>query len=353
MTNDNERTMPSTNRTTTMTTTPSIGEATRVSARRALPLLVAAALGLAACQSVPTREPSIVQAQQAYDSAANDPRIARTAQTELREARDALARADAAWQQNHNVEEARHLAYLAEQRARIAAEVGNRRAAEESLQQASTERDRVRLQARERETQLQRERALEAQQRAQLEAARAAAAQNQAQQALSAADRERQQAQMASQQAQAAMSAVERERQRAAQLQNELRELSAKNTDRGLVVTLSDVLFDTGKAELRTGAMRAVDRLAEVLKQYEERRVSIEGFTDSTGSDDYNMALSERRANAVRQALVSRGVPPNRIMVRPYGEAYPVATNDTAAGRQMNRRVEIVLSDSQGNVRGR
>jgi outer membrane protein OmpA-like peptidoglycan-associated protein len=115
-----------------------------------------------------------------------------------------------------------------------------------------------------------------------------------------------------------------------------------------MVMTLSDVLFDTAQATLKPGADRAVDRLAQFLKDSPGTHVLIEGHTDSVGSDDYNVALSERRAQAVADALTARGVSADRIQTKGLGKSYPVATNDTQAGRQQNRRVEIVFSDTSG-----
>jgi len=115
-----------------------------------------------------------------------------------------------------------------------------------------------------------------------------------------------------------------------------------------MVMTLSDVLFDTGKATLKPGATRDLDRLATALKDNPSTRVKIEGYTDSVGSDSYNQELSERRARAVADALQSRGVPADRYQIEGLGKEFPVATNDTPAGRQQNRRVEIVFSDDAG-----
>ncbi|MDQ2778763.1 MAG: OmpA family protein, partial [Pseudomonadota bacterium] len=130
---------------------------------------------------------------------------------------------------------------------------------------------------------------------------------------------------------------------RAAALQAQLAELQAKQTDRGMVLTLGDVLFDTGRAELKSGANRTLDQLTAFLKEHGERSVQIEGYTDSTGSEQTNQVLSERRAIAVKNALTDRGVEANRISARGMGPANPVASNGTQGGRQQNRRVEIVL----------
>jgi outer membrane protein OmpA-like peptidoglycan-associated protein len=123
-------------------------------------------------------------------------------------------------------------------------------------------------------------------------------------------------------------------------------ELAARRTDRGLVVTLSeDVLFDVDRSEIKPGGAQELARVADFLRNHPDRNILVEGHTDSTASDAYNLALSQRRANAVEDLLISLGVEPTRIEGRGYGEQLPVATNDTAAGRQQNRRVELVILD--------
>ena len=117
----------------------------------------------------------------------------------------------------------------------------------------------------------------------------------------------------------------------------------AKQTERGMVLTLGDVLFDTGRAELNAGAAHTLDQLSAFLKENPERTIEVEGYTDAVGSDQMNRTLSERRANSVKNALMDRGVASNRISARGFGEARPVASNNTSAGRQQNRRVEVVL----------
>jgi outer membrane protein OmpA-like peptidoglycan-associated protein len=137
---------------------------------------------------------------------------------------------------------------------------------------------------------------------------------------------------------------------RAAQLEAQLADLSAKKTDRGMVVTLSDVVFGIDLTRLSADGMRTVQKLTTLLQQNPQRNVLIEGFTDSTGTAAHNQALSERRADAVRSALQELGVANARISTHGYGEFHPVASNDTAANRQLNRRVEIILSDDKGVV---
>jgi outer membrane protein OmpA-like peptidoglycan-associated protein len=110
------------------------------------------------------------------------------------------------------------------------------------------------------------------------------------------------------------------------------------------------VLFDTNQAQLKPGGMRNVLKLANFFKEYPQRTVLIEGFTDSTGSAGSNQDLSERRAGSVRTALLDMGISKDRMTSRGYGESYPAAGNDTATGRQLNRRVEVVVSDESGKI---
>jgi OmpA-OmpF porin, OOP family len=133
----------------------------------------------------------------------------------------------------------------------------------------------------------------------------------------------------------------------AQELERELAELKAKRTDRGFMITLGDVLFEYNQARLKPGAQQNLYQLVSFLKQHPEQNVLIEGHTDSSGSESYNLGLSQRRAQAVRDFLVMNGIGPERINARGYGEAYPVASNDNAAGRQQNRRVEIVFGEGQ------
>ena len=128
-------------------------------------------------------------------------------------------------------------------------------------------------------------------------------------------------------------------------LADELKELQAKQTERGIVLTLGDVLFDSGQASLKPGAASTIDRLSNFLASQPDRSLIIEGHTDSMGSDSFNQQLSESRAESVKAALVAKGIPSERIVAVGKGEAAPVAGNDTSAGRQQNRRVEIVISN--------
>lgn len=149
------------------------------------------------------------------------------------------------------------------------------------------------------------------------------------------------------------MTAAQRSQMEREELERELqslKDLNAKRTDRGLVLTLGDVLFDVNKSTLKPGAMPTMDRLSNFLKEGDNRAVVIEGHTDSTGPEEYNMELSRMRAEAVRTALIDRGVRGEQIRATGKGETTPVASNDNAAGRQQNRRVEIIIPENAGRV---
>lgn len=289
------------------------------------------AAALAACGTTQSRNASIDNAHRLVEQAASSPHVTQYAQAELARARDALARADDAWRDKRDSAHLDHLGYLAGQRAQLAIHLAAQRAADARIQTASAERERLRADARSREAQI-------AQQNAQSAQAQAQSAQAQAQ--------------FAQTQAQTAQAQAVAEAERANRLQRELAALAAKPTDHGMVVMLQDVLFDTGQATLREGAQARLDQLAAVLKNHPERRVMVEGFTDSVGSSDSNLMLSRARAEAVRSALVVRGVAPERIDTRGHGEARPLASNSTQAGRQQNRRVEVVFSDERGRFAG-
>jgi outer membrane protein OmpA-like peptidoglycan-associated protein len=127
------------------------------------------------------------------------------------------------------------------------------------------------------------------------------------------------------------------------QFLKDLSDLQGKMTERGIVLTMGDVLFSFGKADLSAGAVRNLDKLTGFLEKHPDRSVLIEGHTDSIGSDEFNLALSQKRADAVKEAMVGKGIRPDRVLTKGYGKQFPVAGNDTESGRQLNRRVEVVI----------
>ena len=293
---------------------------------------------LAACASTAPL-PALENARSAVSTAAGDPAVNQYAQLELKQATDALAKADRQWADDHDASETNHLAYLATQRAEIATNTARSRQLDANIKQAGGDADRIRLQARTQE-------ADQARMRADAQARNAQLAQQQAMNAEQRAAQQQANATAAMAQASAAQDQVRA-------LQAQLRDMEAQRTERGLLVTLGDVLFAFNKAELSAQAGPRLDKLANFLKQFPDRKLLIEGYTDSVGSESYNQELSERRAMAVRDALVQRGVDTSRIGARGYGKAYPVADNASPEGRAMNRRVEIVIADEKGTLRGR
>lgn len=140
---------------------------------------------------------------------------------------------------------------------------------------------------------------------------------------------------------------------RAASLQRQLTTLEALKTDRGLVITLGDVLFKFNRAEVKSSAQTRMAQLADFLRHYPDRRVSIEGHTDNIGTAAYNNELSQRRAEAIRSQLIGLGIASERISTVGYGKDFPVASNDTDTNRAINRRVEVVISEPGQTVRSR
>lgn len=260
-----------------------------------------------------------------------DPRAAEVATVDMDKARGALERAEAIYAEegNKEPEQLEHEAYLARRYAETAVARADDARAQEEIENAELERTQVLLESRT------------------AEAERRAAEAEQAQALASQRTRVATQAQQAAERAQIA--AVS-ERARANDLAQQIAALEAEQTERGLVLTLGDVLFDTDEAQLKPGADSTLDELASFLDEYQERELLIEGHTDSRGSEGYNRDLSQQRAGAVRDALVDRGIDVARLHVRALGETLPVASNETAAGRQQNRRVEIVISDQDGEI---
>lgn len=280
----------------------------RFTTRRSAVLLAALGAVLSGCASTPDRIQELEAAQALVAQVEVSPR-AGVAAANISEARKSLDRALQAVDRRQ-LGDAKFHANVASAHAQIANEKILTAQAQEALAQGSAERERVVAEARTREAAIANQQADIANQQADVAEQRAASLERQAQ-----------------------------------DLEEQLKDLQTRKTERGLVLTLGDVLFDTGKANLKPGAYATIDRLANALKEVPTRTVVIEGHTDSVGSDEYNQQLSEQRAQAVQSALMQRGVQGSQISTAGKGEGLPVASNDSAGGRQQNRRVEVIFSE--------
>lgn len=273
---------------------------------------------LAACASTPKGPPpEIVRLDGELSRMRADPRIAPNAVDEISKAQAAV---NVLSNDRRRVAEPefRHGIYIADRLVQTAESVGLARYAEQQGKELGVERDRLIVDVRSRE---------------------ADAARQVANAALATAGDERRSAEIARADANAARNELET-------MRAQLTELQTKQTERGLVVTLGDVLFEVDRAALKPGATRSLNQLADALRKDPDTTITIEGHTDSTGSRDHNMDLSTRRMESVRAYLVTHGVDPAKVAGRGLGPDYPVASNATESGRQQNRRVEVIVNTS-------
>lgn len=251
-------------------------------------LLMSVFLAACATTRMQQQELAVLQrAQQAVAAAAADNQVRRYAGVELQKAQDALQAAQIAWTEEQNRARAEHLAYMALRHAQIAQAVAAEQAAVAQAKQLMERREALRLRAHSQE--------------------------------------------------------LEKKERRIQELKEQLAEFKPKQTEQGIVLTLGDIQFAFDSAELSPAAEDPLNRLAAFLREHPSYRLRIEGYTDSIGSKAYNQRLSEARAQAVADALIARGIAPERMAVVGYGEAEPVAPNSTEAGRARNRRVELVI----------
>jgi len=280
-----------------------------------------AAILLASCATAPSKPDGAAEARTKLTQLQSDPNLANRAPLAFKEADTAVRTAE---QPQADKDLAAYRVYLADRKVEIARAQAQTSLAEDQRSVLSAQRERARLDARTREVDAAKD---------QVVTARAESAEQKvvAEQARGDAD--------------AARLAAASSEQQAAELQRQVDTLQAKPTDRGLVLTLGDVLFTTGRADLKTGASGNLNRLVAFLDKYPDRTVAIEGYTDSVGSEEYNQGLSERRADSVKSYLAGQGIDAIRISASGKGESDPVSGNDSAAGRQQNRRVEVIISN--------
>jgi outer membrane protein OmpA-like peptidoglycan-associated protein len=279
-----------------------------------------ATLILTGCASAPPRDTALDNARAEVDALSQQPLAQQAAADDLNNARRHLQAGDSALQQHLPLSVVDHDAYLASRNAQAGQARVEEAQAKAQITAAQTERQAILLHSRGQEAEI----------------------------AKAQADSARQQADSARQQADNAKLQADAAKEQLASTQQQLADLQAKKTDRGMVLTLGDVLFDTGQASLKPGTTSLMDRVAAFMNDNPMVNVRIEGYTDSTGSPDFNQVLSQNRASAAAVALQSRGVSSNRITPVGKGQELPVATNATSAGRQQNRRVELVFSDNSG-----
>ncbi len=270
-------------------------------------LMLSAAV-LTGCAMAPTSPDGSEDVRAKLTRLQQNPDMMTHARVELRDAEAAVQLAEQPLGSDQDALAA-HRIYMADRMVEIARAKGETRQLEAERELLGEERDEARLEARTRE-----------------------------------ADRARADAERArsSEAAAAAISAREAE-----ELQRQIDMLEAEATERGLVLTLGDVLFATGSAELQGGTNENLNKLVNFLKEYPERQVLIEGHTDNVGSAMFNQSLSRQRAESVQRFLVNRGIDRRRLTVTGYGFERPVASNDTATGRQQNRRVEVVIENEE------
>jgi outer membrane protein OmpA-like peptidoglycan-associated protein len=336
--------------------------------------LIAMAVGaalLAGCASMPVAPEGAAAVRLKLTSLQSDPTLADRAPLAIR---DATAAVVAAEQPEPDQALAEHRVYIADRLVDTARADAEARRAEDQRVALATQRESARLDARTREAnaahaQADVARADDAQQKL-----IASAATDQANSAIAQGDQQRLMADAARDQAtEAQAQGAEQKREadsaradaataaanasdaatlaaagaarQAAELQRQIDLLQARPTDRGLILTLGDVLFVSGRSELRAGASDHLNKLASFLNRYPERSAVIEGYTDSIGTEEYNQGLSQRRADAVRSYLIAQGVASSRLEASGKGESNPVADNASSDGRQQNRRVEVVITN--------
>lgn len=253
---------------------------------RMLAMTTLVGAALAGCTMPYGHNAALDQARHDYLAAQGNPLIAQLARTELQQAADALDQADDALSASADTAEVNHLAYMVRQRVAMARELASQRALAVGGAQRSA---------------------------------------------------------LASQLIDEAQAS---QRVLAARLQA----LNAQQTERGMVITIGDAWFDADESSLQASGVRAIDQLAAILAQYPRRRALIEGYTDNAGTRSQNQMRSGSRADAVKAALIQAGLDRSRVNAQAFGEAHPVASNGSAQGRSLNRRVEIILSDGGGFI---
>lgn len=284
---------------------------------RTLAATAAMSLLVVGCATTPHSPPGAGEVRTKLTRLESDPNLSSRAPVEIREAAAAVQTAEQPTAKDPAL--GAHRVYMADQMVEIAMAKAATRYAEDQRKDLDRQRSQARLDARTRE-----------------------------------ADRAKSQIEMAKSETEAsrasAAAAAVAAASKAEELQRQVDMLQAEATDRGLVLTLSNVLFATGKSDLKAGSINSLDKLVVFLNEYPDRRVAIEGHTDNVGSNELNQTLSQNRSESVRLYLMQRGIQARRLTVAGMGETQPIADNDTTSGRQQNRRVEIIIANPPSAV---
>jgi len=309
----------------------------------------------AACTTAPKKDLALEQVRSQLEELESDPELSGYATLALGEAERALRQAETATGETQRI----HLIYMADRRIQIARAIAQREQLEQELDRLDTERNELLVKA----SQLEAEQArLEAEQARLMSQATAEEAQRAREEAMQAQHREAESERTARQaieeaeqaKALAASSATAAQLARreadlaleqADTLRRQLENLQLRQTESGVVVTLGDVLFETGQTELRQEAMASLVEVVDLLQSEPDKNIRIEGHTDAVGDANTNLEISQRRADAVFEALVSLGVVAERVTTQGMGEDFPIASNETDDGRAQNRRVDVILLD--------
>jgi outer membrane protein OmpA-like peptidoglycan-associated protein len=289
---------------------------------KALIAATVASLLLAACATPPTAPAGSAEARAKLTALQSNPELATRAPVAMKDAEMAVRAASVPQPES---EQSKHGVYMADRKVEIAAAQARASLAEDQLKILSQQRDQSRLDARTREADASMN---------QLASARSEIADQKREADATRVDTENARA----------LAAAEAARQ-SADMQRQLDEMQAKVTDRGMVLTLGDVLFASGKSDLKSGAANHLNKLVTFLNRYPDRTVTIEGYTDAVGSDDSNLGLSQRRADSVKSYLTREGISSARLSSSGKGESMPIGSNDSADGRQQNRRVEVIIAN--------
>ena len=327
---------------------------------------------LASCVSTPEPDPRVATLKNQLNDLMANPELASRGGEQLNRAQNALKTVEnrpkkmddeayeyAIYATNRLIELAKYSAegrYYNDQRSELAneqsrlvlesrtleADLAQQRAERAKSSAMMAEQQRAQAMAEAQEAQQMRDAAMQAKAEAEALKAQAVAA---AETAISEAEKARMMAEAEAARAEAAQAEAAAAKAAMNSLQNQLSELQAKQTERGLVITLGDVLFEFNKSDLKSGSTRNLQPLVKALSDNPKQQVIVEGHTDNVGAKAYNLTLSEARAESVKSYLVEQGLNGDRIKTKGLGFDFPVASNDDASGRQRNRRVEIILPD--------